>query len=368
MIIATVLWFLVLLSVLVVIHELGHFLAAKWVGVHVQEFGLGYPPRIRTLFKKWETVFSLNAIPVGGFVKLYGDDAESLSMEEEQGVSTAKMFSHKSQWARLVIVLAGVVVNFVFGIVAFAVLFSLIGIPTPRGFAEITEIQPGSPAEAVGFQTGDIVSTVTVDGAVEKITESGRFIQIVNENPGEALIVEVKRGEEIVQLVPTLREQRTETDGLLGVGLDDSDQIFYPWWEMPFRGIWRGLQDSLALGRLVVQALGDMMGRLVFQGRVPEDLTGPVGIVHQAYRSNILDQGIPGTVHFAAQLSVNLAIMNLLPIPALDGGRAIFIVLETLLGKKRRARWEQKANFAGFVFLLGLIFLVTAKDIVNIFR
>lgn len=368
MILATILWFLFLLSFLVVVHELGHFLAAKWMGVHVQEFGLGYPPRVRSLFRRWGTLFSLNAIPVGGFVKLYGDDAESLAMEAEPGVSAERMFTHKPQWSRLVIVLAGVAVNFVFGILAFAALFSIIGIPTPRGFVEVTEITAGSPAEMAGFALGDMVQTFTVDGAAEKIQDSQRFIQLIEENKGKTVEIAVRRNGDEFLLAPQLRAEKPVDDGYLGVGLDDTDQKFYPWWQMPVRGVWRGLQDSLMLGRLVVQALGDMVGRLVTRGEVPKDLAGPVGIVDQAYQADILSQGPLATIHFAGQLSVNLAIMNLLPIPALDGGRAVFIVLESVIGKKRRALWEQKANMAGFVFLVGLILLVTAKDIFNLFR
>jgi regulator of sigma E protease len=368
MIIGTILWFLLVLSFLVVIHELGHFLAAKRVGVHVQEFGLGYPPRLRPLFKKWGTLFSLNAIPVGGFVKLYGDDAEQMAVEPEPGIPESRMFSRQTAAKRLIIILAGVVVNFLFGIIAFIGLFSAIGIPTPKGFALITEVTSGSPAELAGFQVGDQVVSFLADGQAEKIAASQRLIDLIAQHKGETVVLRVRRDSRELDLSPQLRAERPENDGLLGVGLEDTDLKFYPWWQMPFRGALQGLRDSFNLSRLVVAALGDMVVRLVTRGEIPRDITGPVGIVDQAIQNEVLKQGLPGALNFAGQLSVNLAIMNLLPIPALDGGRALFVVLERMIGRARRVRWEQKANLVGFIFLLSLILLVTAKDIINLFR
>lgn len=368
MIIGTILWFLLILSFLVVIHELGHFVAAKRVGVHVPEFGLGYPPRLRPLFKKWGTLFSLNAIPIGGFVKLYGDDAEQLAMETEPGIAEAQMFSRQPARQRLVIILAGVVVNFFFGVAAFAALFSVVGIPTPRGFTEIKQVTAGSPAEQVGLQPGDRVISFSAAEQTTQISTSQQLIDVIAQHRGEAVGIRIRRGEAELDLAPQLRAEPPVNDGLLGVGLNDTEYRFYPWWQMPLRGAWQGLQDSLALGRLVLLSLGDMVGGLLVRGEVPKDITGPVGIVDQAIQTGILKQGVTGALYFAGQLSVNLAIMNLLPIPALDGGRAVFVLLEGIIGRPRRVRWEQKANLVGFIFLLSLILLVTAKDIFNLFR
>ncbi len=368
MIIGTILWFLLILSFLVVIHELGHFLAAKRVGVHVPEFGLGYPPRLRPLFKKWGTVFSLNAIPIGGFVQLYGDDAEQMAGKSEIGIPEEQMFARKTQVERLFIILAGVVVNFVFGVVAFALLFSFVGIPTPRGFTEITEVTESSPAQKNGLQAGDRVISFTFGEETEMIATSQQLIDLIGLHPGDTVNLTVQRAEQELDFSVQLRSEKPEKDGLLGVGLNDTEFKFYPWWQMPLRGAWQGLQDSLVLGRLVLLSLGDMVGRLLIRGEIPKDITGPVGIVDQAIQTGILKQGITGALYFAGQLSVNLAIMNLLPIPALDGGRAIFVLLERILGRSRRVRWEQKANLVGFIFLLSLILLVTAKDIINLFR
>lgn len=368
MIIGTVLWFLLVLSFLVVIHELGHFFAAKRVGVHVQEFGLGYPPRLRPLFKKWNTLFSLNAIPVGGFVKLYGDDAEQLELEPEPGIPESRMFARQSQSKRLIIILAGVAVNFLFGIAAFMGLFSVIGIPTPKGFVLVTAVSPGSPAETAGLAVNDQVISFSAVGEAISVSASQPLIDAIERHRGEAVTLRVRRDSQEIDVSAALRSEKPVNDGLLGVALEDTDLKFYPWWQMPFRGALQGLRDSLNLSRLVVSALGDMVARLVTKGEIPKDITGPVGIVDQAIQNEVLKQGVPGALNFAGQLSINLAIMNLLPIPALDGGRAIFVLLERALGRARRIRWEQKANLVGFIFLLSLILLVTAKDIVNLFR
>ncbi len=369
MLIGTIVWFLLLLSLLVIIHELGHFLMAKWAGVHVPEFGLGYPPKVRDLFQRWGTVFSLNAIPVGGFVRLYGDDSETIAPDLlEAGRSKQEMFAYQSRSKRLIIVLAGVVVNFVFGIAAFALLFSFIGIPTQRELVAITEITTDSPAQAAQFQTGDLILSWQAEGeAAMKIKSSSELIEVIDQHRGETVSILVQREGAEVWLRPTLRTEKTATAGLLGVGLSDSELRFYPWWQMPWRGAWQGWQDSLQLSRMILQSLGEMLARLVLKGEVPKDISGPVGIVNQAYQVGVLQQGILGSVHFAGQLSVNLAIMNLLPIPALDGGRALFILMERVIGPERRRRWEGKANTVGFLFLLTLILLVTVKDIIGLF-
>lgn len=371
MILATIIWFVLVLSFLVIIHEIGHFLAAKWMGVHVEEFGLGYPPRVRKLFTRWNTLFSLNALPLGGFVKLYGDDAENLPERVViPGVSESMGFAIQKPWRRLVIILAGVFINFVFGVIAFAGLYSAIGIPTPLNGVMVSEVSSGSPAEGVGLASGDFVLRLTEDGNALVPRTSEEFITAIGKNKGKTVELAVRRNGEEKTFVPRVRtdEEIGPNQGALGVSVQDTEFRFYPWWQMPFRGIWIGLQDSYDLGRSVLIALQTMIVDGLVRGRLPQELSGPVGIVDQAVQMDILKQGPLGTLNFAALLSVNLAIMNLLPIPALDGGRAVFVLLERVVGKKRRVAWEQQANAVGFVFLLGLIFLITIQDVVKIIR
>jgi len=377
LIILTIIWFLLILSFLVLIHEFGHFLAAKAVGVFVEEFGLGYPPRVKKLFRWRGTLFSLNALPFGGFVRLHGDEAETLEGKSgstsQPSVPEDTEFASKSIPKRLFIILAGVFVNFVFGSLAFALIYSRIGIPTPTGIIEIIEVQPDSPAATAGLQVYDTITGVQAGEASLQPTRSNDFISFVTQHKGEEVSVSIRRNdtegtpvEETLPVYVRTDEEKTEGDGSMGIGLSDTDLRFYPGWQMPFRGIWVGLQEAVSMGWLIVTTLRDMAVDLFTRGVVPKDVAGPVGIIDQAFEVQAVKQGFLANLNTAALLSINLAIMNLLPIPALDGGRALFIVVEPLIGKERRRRWEGKANAIGFTLLIGLIVLITLNDILRI--
>lgn len=368
----TIGWFLLLLTFLVLIHELGHFLAAKFVKVGVLEFGIGYPPLAKKLFRRWDTDFTINWLPLGGFVRLFGDDAEeSLPSREEQKehhLTESSMFNHKKRWERLLIIGAGVFINFVFGVIVFAGLYSKFGIPEDLGFVRVDEVLADSPALVAGVQKGDEIFRATIDENQEvTVTTADQFSRLMSENAGEKVVLHLRRSGETFDLEATLRPKDRPIDqAALGVIPRDWESKFYPWYEQPIRGAIVGLQDSIELGRLILGSLGDMVSKLFMRGQVPSDLSGPIGIVAQAHEMDILSQGWVGTLRYAALLSINLAIMNLLPIPALDGGRAIFVLLEGFIGKARRQRWEQRVNGIGMVFLLLLIFLISIKDVVKI--
>ena len=376
----TLAWFLVLLSFLVLIHELGHFLAAKFVGVKVEEFGLGYPPRLRRLFEYKGTIFSLNALPFGGFVKLFGDESDNLASDSHtepekstKSISQAdrkQMFSHQSIKSRLLVILAGVVVNFVFGVTAFAFIYSKIGIPTLTGQVEIIEVVPESPAQEAGLQVGEVIKQVEINNQQLAPQTAQEFVEFASNYQGENLNLLIQTNEQQKQVSVYVRtsEEIQPGKGAIGIALKDSELRFYPWWQMPWRGMVAGLLEAINFGWLILHAFGQMLSQLFFNGNVPQDLAGPVGIVDQAIEVEIIKQGWLGTLNVAALLSINLAIVNILPIPALDGGRAIFILAEPLLGAARRQRWEQKANTAGFLFLISLIVLVTIKDVISVFR
>lgn len=363
------------MSVLVIIHEFGHFIAAKLVGVHVEEFGLGYPPRAKILFEKWQTKFSLNIIPLGGFVRLYGDDAETVEKGAQRpalppGVTADNRYSQKSIPARMAILLAGVAVNFLFGIIAFAGIYSAVGIPTARGEVVVTDVMEESAAVVAGIQADDTIVAFIDDGGQRVVlSESEPLITFISEHPEKEVQLVIRRNaeEQVVTATPEKLAQAGEVQGRLGIGLSDSELRFYPWWQMPFRGVWVGITESIRLGGFILISLRDMVVTSFQEGQIPADLSGPVGIVDQTYQSGILQDGWLGRLNWMALISVNLAIMNLLPIPALDGGRALFLLTEPLLGKERRTRWEQWANNYGMMFLLALIVLITAKDVWQIF-
>jgi len=363
---------ILVLSFLVLIHEWGHYIAAKRTGVHVEEFGFGYPPRLFTLFKRKGTEFTLNALPFGGFVRLAGDEAETF----EKGSETAEvqseqtshdtLFANKPRWQRLIVIYAGALMNVFFGVVAFAVIYTNIGIPEQLPHPKITEVIENSPAKEVGFEVGDEVLQINK----KPIDSSTELIASLQENQGQRVEVLVKRGEQSLTLSPYVRkkEEIPENEGAVGIALSDMTLKQYPMIERPFRGAVQGMKDSLTFAVLIVQTLGSMVQQLLTQGKVPTDISGPIGIVHVASKTDLINQGWIAILNFAALISINLGVMNVLPIPALDGGRAMFIVLESVIGKKRRILYERYANSIGMALLLLIFLLISIKDVTTIFR
>ncbi len=368
----TILWFLLVLTFLVLIHELGHFLAAKLVKVDVLEFGVGYPPRAIKLFRRWGTDFSLNWLPLGGFVRLWGDDAEeelpAKESLETQGLSAKTMFVNQSAAARLFIIVAGVFINFAFGVLIFAGMYSYFGIPEQLDHVRVDEVLADSPAQEVGLQVGDQIYQVVTSSGDEIVVETAQqFSVLMAEQAGEQVTLLARRGEEEQAFSPTLRpKDRPADQAALGIIPVDREFAFYPWYEQPLRGAIVGLQDSFQMSKMILGALGDMLGKLFMRGQIPMEVSGPIGIVAQAYEMDILNQGWVGTLHYAALLSINLAVMNMLPLPPLDGGRGLFILLELIVGRAKRKIWEARVTQVGFPALLLLIVLISLKDVVKI--
>jgi regulator of sigma E protease len=376
MIILSILIFALILSFLVVIHEIGHFVVARFFKIRVEEFGLGYPPRALKLFEKWGSLFSLNWIPFGGFVKMEGEDTpppEKLKPASWKNDRTKEgAFYEKSARARLAVILAGATVNFLFGVLAFSAVFSLSGIPSG---AIIDATMEGSPAQQAGVPTHVAITGITTNGTYQPIATSFEVIQVIQKHRGETLTLHTQGPCQGTNCQSTNQDfsvyVRTSTEtpegqGSLGVAFNADYYKFYPWYEMPGRGMVYGLTQALLLGRNILQALSLMMSNLVTKGIVPAEVSGPVGIVHEASRSGLFNQGPLVILFFSGMLSINLAIMNVLPIPALDGGRAVFILLEKIIGRHRIQAIEGYANYGGFVVLIGLIILVTARDIFRI--
>lgn len=374
----SVIVFLLILSFLVIIHELGHFLTALWMKVKVEEFGLGYPPKAGTLFRWRGIPFTFNWLPFGGFVKMEGEDGAAEADVDTlnppaSGKDNVGPFYTKSKRARLIVLLAGVVINFLFGVIAFSIVYTVQGIPEIETRPVISEVAPGSPAEEANLQVGDVLIS-GADG-LERNDQGGVFtgfetseqaIEYINKNLGETLVIEYQRdGDSRATTIYARPESERPADqGALGIAFQPLVFKFYPWWQMPFRGIWVGLQQSIGLSVLILQAFYQMFAQILTLGGVPEGVAGPVGIVHQASKQGLFADGWSSILNFAGMLSINLAILNALPIPALDGGRATFVVLETFIGKNRRAKIENQMNYFGFGFLLLFISIITFKDIV----
>jgi regulator of sigma E protease len=380
-----ILFFLVILSFLIIIHELGHYLFAKFFKVKVEEFGLGYPPLALKLFTYAGTLFSLNWIPFGGFVRMDGEEGGEEQAEEQKTTKSKTStstslgegpFYAKPRLARLAIVLAGAAINFLFGILAFSIFFSVKGIPNLLPNARISEVAQDSPAAQSGIPTNVEIRELKIGEQTYPIHNTDEVVSLITQHTGEHITMTTSgpcqdlKCDEQTAAFPVYVRTQSETpagQGSLGIRFEPVvEQQFFPWYEMPFRGAVFGTQQALTLVVLIIQSLGQI-GSNLFQGHVPQEVAGPVGIFSEARKAGLFSHGFLEMLHFAGLLSVNLAIMNVLPIPALDGGRAVFMLAEIVIGKKRVQKYEGYLNYGAFAVLLALTFLITIKDIRQLF-
>lgn len=360
MILLTIVAFIVILSVLVLIHELGHYLVAKKLGIKVEEFGFGFPPRVWG-FKKGETLYSINLLPVGGFVKLYGEDAAGGgSIKGKVQSSNAKdlkrAFFARPIWQRFLVVIAGVVMNFVLAVILISFVFSTQGVGVPSNNVHITDVLKDSPAAAAGLQKGDTIEYVNN----KKIASNKDFITIINQNEGKTVQLSVKRGDATQNISLTPRKDFPKGQGPVGVGISDTEIKKYSWYTAPFYGTIEAFKFSW----LILTGLGQMIFSLLIQGKQPQGVAGPVGVAQLTGQA--VSYGFTATLWFAALLSINLAVLNVLPIPALDGGRLFFILIEAVTRRKVNPKYEGYAHAAGLIILLGLMALITIFDVVRI--
>ena len=347
--IVSILIFLIVLSILVLIHELGHFFVARRAGVWVEEFGFGLPPRV--LGKKiGETIYSLNLLPFGGFVKLHGESTD-------EGVTKPmRAFINQSKKVRVAIIVSGVVMNFLLAIAAFSIVYSFSGIPRKTDYVKILETVEGAPVQIVGVKTGDFIREVDYI----KITHVDQFIDLIEERKGKETILTIEREGELINFDIVPRVNPPQGQAPLGVIISSYETYFPPIWQRPFLGVYHGFKEALFWGGTVILGFAKII-RDLFSGIVPKDIAGPVGIY--AVTSEAAKFGILALVNFVGVLSVNLAVLNIIPFPALDGGRIMFIGIETILGKKILPKAEAITHTVGMIILMILILAITAHDI-----
>lgn len=369
----TALIFIVILSVLVIIHEAGHFLFARKKKIKVREFGLGYPPRVLKLFRQKETVFSINLIPFGGFVQMEGENGP-----EEDGGDKTGSFYEKSAKARLEVILAGVLFNFIFGILAFTFIFYQLGIPHQLfDQARIQEIVENSPASQAGLKENTNILAFKVNEQWVEINNISEVQKLASNHLGETLVIRAslfceqeKCSQEYEEKSIYLRtaEETPENEGSMGVVFSDVIFKSYPWYLMPFMTVFHAFKQSIDLGILILQSLWQLIADLIAGRGLQQEVSGPIGIIDQANTYGFFEGGFLSILNFAALLSINLGIINLLPIPALDGGRAILILLERVFSRKKIDKISHYLNYFGYISLLALMVIVSFNDIRNIFR
>jgi regulator of sigma E protease len=343
---------IIVLGILIFVHELGHFLVAKLSGVGVLKFSLGFGPKI--VGKKYgETEYVISAIPLGGYVKLLGEtDGEELSEEDKK-----RSFAEQTVYKRIAIVAAGPAFNFLFAAVAFAVIFAL-GVPVTT--ARVGAVQAESPAAVAGIQEGDLVREIS-GRAVSNWEE---MAETIRSSGGKTLTVVVERNgdEKKLEVTPKQSERpnifgEPETTYVIGIGM--SNETFLQR-KGPFGAVLAGIGETWWFTKLTYLSIVKIIQRVVS----PKELGGPIFIAKMS--GDVARQGFVPFLFFMAILSVNLGVLNLLPIPVLDGGHLMFFAIELVTKREVNVKWREAAQTAGFFLLILLMFWVTYNDIVKI--
>lgn len=329
-------------GLLIFVHELGHFITAKAVGMRVDEFAIGFGPKIFS-WKQGETLYSLRIIPLGGFNKIAGMDPD-----EEQD---ERSFSAKPIWARMLVIVAGSAMNFVLPILLLAAVFLSIGIDTPSNQPIVGSIMPNKPAAYAGLASGDRILAVNKS----EIASWRDFVEVIQGNAGKQLNVSYERNGTINAVMLTPEFDQKANRGIIGV--------------MPQINNYRpSFIESFGLAAKQTYIVCASMVTGIVQmvtGQIPAEVAGPIGVAQMA--GEVAQLGIIPLLQFAAFLSINLGLINLLPVPVLDGGHVVTLAIEGLRGKPLNRDKLQFVQMIGFALLILLMIVATFKDVSRLF-
>jgi len=363
--------FIIILFILIVAHEFGHFIVAKLFKIRVDEFGVGFPPKIFGFRpKNSETEYTFNWIPFGGFVKIFGENPDE---EAISGPDSHRSFVNKPKYIQGAVIVAGVLFNILLAWILISVGF-MTGLPTPVGSAPIgavienteltiTAVSPDSPAEIAGIKPGDRINALVTEkeSLQENITteEMSRFI---SQNGGEKIAVFYRRGSENGTIFITPKEGILEGRPAIGVTMDVIGILKLP----IHKAFWEGGKVTIALTTAIAVGFWDLIVNSI-SGNGPgfSAVTGPVGIIGLV--GDAADFGFVYLLGFTAFISINLAIINMIPFPALDGGRLLFLVIEAIKRSPIKPVVVNTANSIGFIILILLMLVVTFNDVIKLF-
>ena len=355
----SVIYFLIILSLLVIVHELGHFFVAKFFDIRVDEFGLGYPPKAKTLFKWGETIFTLNWLPFGGFVKIFGEN------KEEGEVHDDRAFSAKGHGAQAAVLVAGVIGNFLFAWLLISIGFMSglpspvdVGLPTTDAHTVITTVLKDSPAGLAGLKSGD--SIIEARRGESKANLHPESLSIFIGESNKPITFTVSRGKETLTETVTPKENIVEGKPGIGIAMDTVGTVTLT----PIKAFYYGLKVTAELTWLTAKSLGVFIYQAITGVADYSQVTGPVGLVGMVGDVRVL--GFTYLLSFTALISINLSIVNLLPIPALDGGRLLFVLIEVIIHKPISPKVFNMANIIGFSILMILMLVITFRDIVHL--
>lgn len=359
----SILAFVLIFTVIILVHECGHFFSALRFGVKVEEFGIGIPPRAKILKKKKGIIYSLNWIPFGGFVRMFGEDDPTTNRKDPRS------FASKSVSQRMIIVLAGVFMNFLLAFLLLTVgyIFQMKPFILPNEYdtaiAEgrlnsqvlINEVIADTPADSADFQSEDIILSINSI----PIETTNQVENILSTLTSDTATYTLQRADQTIQTTVTLDDEGHA--GLWLVQQTSFPETYIPWYEAPVLAA----TDTVRLSVATVDFAVDFFGGILFRQEIQEGVGGPVmiaSITHEIVQMGALID----LIRFAALISISLGVINVLPLPALDGGRFFFLVIEAFRGKPVSPHWEAHIHQIGFLFFLALIFMITYRDILSL--
>jgi regulator of sigma E protease len=376
--------FIIILLVLVLVHEFGHFFTAKRFGIRVDEFGFGFPPKLFS-FKRGETEYSFNLLPLGGFVKIFGESVDETDMVEvgflekektpEEIELAKRSLANKPKWKQAIVLFAGIFANFLLAWLLFSFGF-MSGLPTSVGseiagtklsnvHLVVVSVLAKSPAELAGLKIGDKIMNIKSGDNFTTYISPETIKSFVVGSGGKEIDIGYTRGQNpeiaLAKITPTLNTTDNQLE--IGISMDMIGTAKLPF----FTALWQGARLDWSMTQSTVVGLF-MLVKESIQGKgglALQSVTGPVGmvgIVSEAYQF-----GFVYLLSFTALISINLAIINLLPFPALDGGRILFLIIEKIKGSRINPKVANTVNMVGFYLLIALMLFITYHDVVKLF-
>lgn len=363
----SILYFIIVLFVIVVVHEWGHYKTAKLFGIRVDEFGFGYPPKIKTLFRRGETSFTLNLLPFGGFVKIFGEDSVGV-----ENADMGRALFNKPKWQQALVLVAGVFMNIVLAWFIFLILF-LQNSPVISSFVDkthitnerivVTDILQNSRAAQTNIQKGDmLVSGKTADGVALDTSNPESFLDFIQNSKGEPITLVVQNSDaQIKEVTITPEYDSTKNTYRAGIGFNMTADVDVPW----YSAIGYSFKATGTLLGNIFTGLFELIKSIFVDTQSQVEVSGPVGIVKTI--GDAAQYGVSYILLFTALISLNLAALNILPIPALDGGRLLFLLIEKIKGKPINIKTATIIHTTSFIILVGLMLVVTFFDVFKLF-
>lgn len=360
--------FLIILGVLIFVHELGHFSIAKWAKIRVDEFAVGFPPKIFS-FTKGETKYALNLIPFGGYVKIFGENPD----EESLDPNAKNSFVNKNRWIQAAVLFAGVFFNFLLAwlLISASYMFNAEVAVNQENIADVKNIEtmiinisPESPAAQAGIEVGDkIVSLRSGENVILTADELNveNLQNFISDNSDGEIEFTVERFDEVKKFNITPVDGISPDKKAVGIIMSDVGEIQIGF----FKSIWKGLETTVLLTQRVAVGLYDFLSSAIVGKADFAQVSGPVGLV--GHVGEAAKFGIVNLLSFTALISLNLAIINLIPFPALDGGRLLLVAIEGITRKTINVKFVNDLNLIGFALLMLLMIVVTFSDIVKLF-